>query len=175
VPLDSDTRLTFCEHLAFAGPTGASRQCAPFPKGLSHTENVCRARRCRAEPGVSPKNITIDIRRGNHVRTRGRNVLVLRSSRYSGDGGVDGTFWCPEAGWYAVQVKGYSGHINRQHVNEFTNVVRRSRYAGGMFAHTGRGCAGVYEFLPGSEIILLSGDRLIQLIVERELVHRRLR
>jgi len=102
-------------------------------------------------------------------------VLVLRSRRYSGDGGIDGSFWSPEAGWYAVQVKRYSGHINRQHVNEFTNAVRRSRYAAGMFAHTGRSGAGVYEFLPGSEIILLSGDCLIQLIVERELVHWRLR
>ena len=101
-------------------------------------------------------------------------VLVLRSCRYSGDGGVDGAFWCPEAGWMAVQAKRYSAHIDRQHVDEFINVIRRTRYAGGVFAHTGRSGAGVYEILPRSGIILYSGDRLIELIKERKLVHWRL-
>jgi restriction system protein len=98
-------------------------------------------------------------------------VLVLRSRRYSGDGGVDGEFWSPEVGWYAVQAKRYSAHIDRQHVDAFAGVVRRLRYAGGIFAHTGKSGAGVYELLLRNGVILLSGDRLIQLIVERELVH----
>jgi len=101
-------------------------------------------------------------------------VLVLRSCRYSGDGGVDGAFWCPEAGWMAVQAKRYAAHIDRQHVHEFANVVRRMQYAGGVFAHTGRSGTGVYEILPGSGIIIYSGDRLIELIKERKLAHWRL-
>jgi hypothetical protein len=43
------------------------------------------------------------------------------------------------------------------------------RFAGGVFVHTGTSGAGVYEFLPGSGIILLSGNRLIQLVQDRGL------
>jgi restriction system protein len=100
-------------------------------------------------------------------------LFVLRNRRYSGDGGVDGACWYPGRGRMAVQVKRYRAHIVRQHVLEFGNVIRKRHLAGGLFVHTGRSGAGVFEYLAGSEIILLSGDRLIRLILERELTHWR--
>ena len=157
-------------------------------RGLAeHRSNVRRSRKILAklrafvEPGREARSL-VYLRRIEPLvfeevlmsALEDAGALVLRSRRYSGDGGVDGSCWSPATGWYAIQVKRYSGHIDRQHVNEFADVVRRLRYEGGIFAHTGRSGAGVYEFLPRAEIILLSGERLIQLILRRELTHWRL-
>lgn len=152
-----------------------------------HRANVLRSRkvlrtlRSFVEPGCAARSL-VYLRRIEPLifeevimsALEDAGVLVLRSCRYSGDGGVDGAFWCPEEGWTAVQSKRYSAHIDRQHVERFADVVRRLRYAGGFFAHTGRSGAGVYEILHGNGIILFSGDRLIELINERKLAHWRL-
>lgn len=157
-------------------------------RGLAeHRRNVHRSRKVLAtlrsfgEPGREARSL-VYLRRIEPLvfeevlmsALEDAGALVLRSRRYTGDGGVDGSCWSPATGWFAIQVKRYSGHIDRQHVNEFADVVRRLRYEGGIFAHTGRSGAGVYEFLPRAEIILLSGERLIQLILNRELTHWRL-
>lgn len=155
-------------------------------RGLAdHRRNVRRSRkilatlRSFAEPGREARSL-VYLRRIDPLvfeevlmsALEDAGALVLRSRRYSGDGGIDGSCWRPETGWYAVQVKRYSGHIDRQHVNEFAEVLRRRRYAGGIFAHTGRSGVGIYDFLPRAEIVLLSGDRLIQLMLEREMPDR---
>lgn len=97
--------------------------------------------------------------------------LVLRNRSYSGDGGVDGAFWSPALGWYAVQVKRYRSHIDRRHLLDLEDAIRRMGFDGGVFVHTGRSGRGVYDLLRKDGIILLSGDRLIDLVVHRELVH----
>lgn len=101
-------------------------------------------------------------------------LLVLRNRSYSGDGGVDGLVWSPRFGWLAVQVKRYRAHICRGHLREFDDAIHRARFDGGVFIHTGRSSAGAYEFLRDSGIILLSGDRLLKLLLNRELVHWRM-
>jgi len=101
-------------------------------------------------------------------------LLVLRNRNYSGDGGVDGVAWNPRFGWMAVQVKRYRAHICRGHVRDFHDAILSAKFDGGVFVHTGRSGAGSYEFLRGSGIILLSGDRLISLVLRRELVHWRM-
>jgi len=102
-------------------------------------------------------------------------LLVLRNRSYSGDGGVDGAVWGPKNGWLAVQVKRYSSHIHRGHLLDFRDVIHRRNFDGGLFVHTGRSGAGAYAFLPDSGIILLSGERLITLLLQRKLVHWRTR
>lgn len=95
--------------------------------------------------------------------------FVLRSRSYSGDGGIDGAFWSPQLGWYAVQAKRYRTHINRQHVQDFGEAIRRQRYDGGVFVHTGRSGAGVYPELRDAGLGLLSGQRLVELVLEKRL------
>lgn len=101
-------------------------------------------------------------------------LLVLRNLSYTGDGGVDGVAWSPRFGWLAVQVKRYRAHICRGHLREFEDAILSARFDGGVFVHTGRSGAGAYEFLRGGGIILLSGDRLLKLLLNRELVHWRI-
>lgn len=97
-------------------------------------------------------------------------LLVLRNRSYTGDGGVDGVAWNPRFGLLAVQVKRYRAHICRGHLREFDDAILSAKFDGGVFVHTGRSGAGAYEFLRGSGIILLSGDRLLKLLLNRELV-----
>lgn len=95
--------------------------------------------------------------------------LVLRNRSYSGDGGIDGAFWSPQLGWYAVQVKRYRAHIDRQHVRDFSNAIRQRGFDGGLFVHTGRSGAGVYPVLAEVGMGLLSGQRLVELVLQRRL------
>lgn len=100
-------------------------------------------------------------------------LLVLRNRSYTGDGGIDGVVWNPRGGWLAVQAKRYRVHICRGHLRDFGGAIQRMNFDGGVFVHTGRTGAGAYEFLRDSGIILLSGDRLLKLFLNRELVHWR--
>jgi restriction system protein len=97
--------------------------------------------------------------------------LVLRHRRYSGDGGIDGAFWHPRFGWYAIQAKRYCSHIDRQDVRDFSRTIREAKFDGGVFVHCGRSGAGVYEILRESKVVLLSGERLLSLILRGDLPH----
>jgi restriction system protein len=99
-------------------------------------------------------------------------LLVLRGRRYSGDGGVDGVVWLPDRGWFAVQSKRYRQHVCLAHVCAFGEVVAGGGYDGGLFVHTGRSGAALYERLDVARIALLSGDRLLRLVRERVLDYR---
>lgn len=101
-------------------------------------------------------------------------LLVLRNRSYTGDGGVDGAVWIPRCGWMAVQVKRYRAHICLGHLRDFGDAILRADFDGGLFVHTGRSGAGVYDFLRDSGIILFSGDRLVALLSARKLVHWRM-
>lgn len=94
---------------------------------------------------------------------------VLRNRRYTGYGGVDGCVWLAGAGWCAVQSKRYAGHIDHEHVRAFAGVVRAGRYGAGLFVHTGRSGAAVYGHLRGAQVLLLSGARLLRLVLDGEL------
>jgi restriction system protein len=97
----------------------------------------------------------------------GRGCPVLRNRRYSGDGGVDGRCWIAGVGWGVVQVKRYAGHEDKEHVRRFTEWVDGHGVCFGLFAHTGRTGAGCYGELAGSKVLLVSGERLVRLVVER--------
>ncbi|KQW93186.1 hypothetical protein ASC94_10940 [Massilia sp. Root418] len=65
-------------------------------------------------------------------------LLVLRGTRYSCDGGIDGAVWLPGRGWHAVQAKRYRHHVSLAHVCAFGDVIAMCHYDGGLFVHTGR-------------------------------------
>jgi len=96
-------------------------------------------------------------------------LLVLRGTRYSGDGGLDGAVWLPGRGWHAVQCKRYRHHVCLAHVRAFGDVITRGNYDGGLFVHTGRSGAALYPQMAVARIGLLSGDRLLRLMRERHL------
>lgn len=94
-------------------------------------------------------------------------AIVLRSRRYTGDGGVDGRCWFPWAGWrtVAVQAKRYQSTITPGHVRSFSSIVRAEGYAGGFFVHCGRSGSMTYEALRGQPVQLLSGSRMLSLLL----------
>lgn len=95
--------------------------------------------------------------------------LVLRNQRYSGDGGIDGAFWHSSCGWCAIQVKRYRSYIDRKDVIGFSRAIRDAKFDGGVFVHCGRSGAGVYDVLRESNVVLLSGERLVKLMLRGEL------
>lgn len=88
-----------------------------------------------------------------------RGILVLRSKRYSGDGGLDGQFYWPGRGWHAVQCKRYGKSITPAHARDFAELCRR-RFKGGVFVHTGRTGDGSQEALAAPSLFILSGSDL---------------
>jgi restriction system protein len=95
-----------------------------------------------------------------------RGCLVVRNRRYSGDGGIDGRCWIAGLGWGVVQVKRYAGHVDKGDVRRFTEWVAGHRARFGLFVHTGRTGAGCYEELAGSQVVLVSGKRLVRLVAQ---------
>lgn len=88
-----------------------------------------------------------------------RGILVLRSKRYSGDGGLDGQFYWPGLGWHAVQCKRYGKAITPAHARSFAELCAR-RFKGGLFVHTGRTGDSSQEALAGDGLGILSGSDL---------------
>lgn len=98
-------------------------------------------------------------------------LFVWRNLRYTGDGGMDGQAWHPRHGWCAVQVKRYGQHVSADHVRDFAALVARQRFPAGLFVHSGRSGGALYQHLPRSRLTLISGERLLQLLLHRQLGH----
>lgn len=88
-----------------------------------------------------------------------RGIFVLRSKRYSGDGGLDGRFYWPGRGWHAVQCKRYGKSITPAHARSFAELCHR-RFKGGLFVHTGRTGDSSQEALADPSLFILSGSNL---------------
>ena len=88
-----------------------------------------------------------------------RGILVLRSARYSNDGGIDGRFFWPGKGWHAVQCKRYGKSITPSHAREFSAICA-AKFSGGLFVHTGRTGDQSQEALTPPGLCILSGSDL---------------
>lgn len=88
-----------------------------------------------------------------------RGILVLRSKRYSGDGGLDGQFYWPSKGWFAIQCKRYGRAITPAHARAFADLCQK-RFKGGIFIHTGRTGDSSQEALADPSLFILSGSDL---------------
>jgi restriction system protein len=97
--------------------------------------------------------------------------LVKRNLRYSGDGGSDGKFYEPGIGWMQVQTKRYGAHISAEHVRKFSELVKSTRCAGGIFVHTGRTGAAAWAPATGEagNVVMVSGSGLLGLLLKSEL------
>lgn len=61
---------------------------------------------------------------------------IKRNKAYTGDGGIDGEVRI-KGKWYLIQSKRYSNYINKNHVEEFTDLCRKRKQPG-LFIHTGK-------------------------------------
>lgn len=92
-----------------------------------------------------------------------RGHRVVRSSRYSGDGGVDGEVII-DGERVLLQMKRYRSAIRPEHVRAFAELCSR-RNARGLFVHVGRtGEASRAAAGASQHIEIVSGDRLIDLL-----------
>ena len=92
-----------------------------------------------------------------------RGFRIKRNHAYTGDGGIDGTFFDKKGNKFLIQAKRYKSAINPQHISEFNNVVKREKAAGGFFIHTGRTGPKSYQALAPT-VRIISGNKLLVLL-----------
>lgn len=93
---------------------------------------------------------------------------IRRNSRYSGDGGIDGRTLIGGK-LYAIQAKRYFGYINPEHIREFYQVIETEGAAGGFFIHSGKTGTLSKQLLSEFQIILLSGQKLVDFVLGKKL------
>jgi restriction system protein len=87
---------------------------------------------------------------------------VARSPSYSGDGGMDGAAIIYGKS-YIIQTKRYSGHISKQHMEKFISLCKHHG-VNGLFVHTGKTGRHTRRLAKRSNVIVVSGDKLVGLI-----------
>jgi restriction system protein len=87
--------------------------------------------------------------------------IVQRSTRYSGDGGIDGRIF-QNGKWCGIQCKRYKGAIKTDHVKQFVRDLHKENLEYGFFVHTGRTPGSVHYL--SEQIEILSGQKLIRLL-----------
>ncbi len=95
-----------------------------------------------------------------------KGFKVIRNKSYSGDEGLDGMFIDNDK-LFLIQAKRYSNTINTKHINDFTLLVSRKKAAGGLFIHTGKTAVKSYQNYKNSNIEIVSGQKLINLILHK--------
>lgn len=98
-----------------------------------------------------------------------RGWQIQRSLRYTGDGGVDGRV-ALAGKVYALQAKRYKGYIKPNHIRDFHGAIQREGVAGGLFIHTGKTGALSKQLVRDSRINLISGQRLVDFVLGRQLI-----
>lgn len=94
-----------------------------------------------------------------------RGFKVKHNTAYTGDGGIDGVVILPDKTRWAIQAKRYAHYINARQVNDFYSVVRKKKFDGGIFMHTGKTGKQAYSYL-NNNILLISGRDLHEFITK---------
>lgn len=92
---------------------------------------------------------------------------IQRNSRYTGDGGIDGTFWIGKQR-HLIQAKRYSGYIRKSDLDSFDRLCRAKKCPG-LFVHTGKTGKGA-RASSTERVEIVSGQRLLDLLEGRLLV-----
>ena len=93
-----------------------------------------------------------------------KGYKIKRNKRYTGDGGIDGIIYSKSNRVVILQVKRYSSYIKLQHLKDFKFLIIKNKAAYGYFIHTGKTGKFSKEFAAGSNINIISGNKLIELI-----------
>ncbi len=115
----------------------------------------------KVNPFVFEEMILTAIKRQGHQ--------IKRNKRYTGDGGIDGRCFI-KGKEYLIQAKRYSNHINAQHVIEFAGICKRHN-AKGLFVHTGKTGAKSKDVAHRTNIEMISGERLLNLLLNKPKEH----
>jgi len=92
-----------------------------------------------------------------------RGFTVIRNTRYTGDGGIDGRVYVNEQ-LCLIQAKRYTGYIATGHVRAFRELLEQNNCSG-FFVHTGKTREGVKAAIHSDDrLFLISGQRLLDLI-----------
>lgn len=86
---------------------------------------------------------------------------ITRNKRYSGDGGIDGKAHL-NGQLYYVQAKRYQKYIALKHLDQFQTKVGKDK---GLFVHTGKTGKDTYDKFRHSNVEIISGKRLIDLLI----------
>jgi len=87
---------------------------------------------------------------------------VVRNKRYSGDGGIDGKAHY-NGQLYYIQAKRYQKYIALKHLDEFQKKVGKDK---GLFIHTGKTGKETFQKYKHTNIEIISGQRLIDLVAK---------
>lgn len=97
-----------------------------------------------------------------------KGYRVKRGERYTGDGGIDGRVY-RDGELYLIQAKRYRSYVSARHLENFLRLVETTKEAkGGYFIHTGKTGKDTYTLYRESAIEIISGDKLIELILSRK-------
>jgi restriction system protein len=94
-----------------------------------------------------------------------KGYRIERNKRYTGDGGVDGAIYDLQGRKILIQSKRYSGFVRGEHLMEFSKIVYRKKAFMGYFIHTGKTSAKNLQSIKFSNIEIISGNKLIELIL----------
>lgn len=88
---------------------------------------------------------------------------AVRSSSYSGDGGVDGRLKKDDE-TFLVQCKRYRKHISKRHFEDFVSLCEKC-HKKGFFVHTGRTSKNIRKKARERGLVtIVSGQKLVELI-----------
>ena len=93
-----------------------------------------------------------------------KGYKVKRNKSYSNDGGVDGLIFNAREERIFIQAKRYKSFVNRQHIHEFSRFILANDAVGGYFIHTGKTSKPILEQFRNSNIHIISGSKLVELI-----------
>lgn len=93
-----------------------------------------------------------------------RDYSIVRNLKYTGDGGIDGLVYDKEGNEILIQAKRYSSYVNPKHLDDFLNLVNSSSAIKGKFIHTGKTGKQTYSTYKNSNIEIISGSNLLQLL-----------
>lgn len=90
---------------------------------------------------------------------------IKRNKRYTGDGGLDGQFWLPNGQKMLIQAKRYQASVSSRHIDDFGRLCEGMGVTG-LFIHTGKTPKASWDSLAGKPIVIISGPRLIQFLID---------
>jgi restriction system protein len=150
-------------------------------RNTKHKRNIRKANRCikklksmnnnrsvfgylrKVDPFVFEEIILSALKENGHK--------IKRNRRYTGDEGIDGRVTI-KGDKFLIQAKRYSGHINLQHVREFILICEKQGRKG-LFVHTGKtGKASWATSLSSRKLDIVSGDRLVGLLLQKQFMVR---
>lgn len=100
------------------------------------------------------------------------DIKIIKSHRYTGDHGIDGQFIWRDGDIskkVLIQAKRYTGYINKQHAEDFCEVVKTRGADIGLFVHTGKTGRYTKQSFDGCDKVkVVSGQKMLNLLFKSE-------